>query len=405
MAQRAPAHSRPLTSAGEWEPCYPALVPATAATNPVTEGTDRSAGREAIEYERCSSARIAIANLSASIDRLELRRAGGANVDDLLALSTCLGMRGDLLGRITDAERAEVIATEALASSPDAANTLYARARVAGHFHRFDEAAGLLDLAQAAGYPGRAVEAQRAALLQATGEYAEALAIRSRQAKEDPGLHTLGALASVLADMEDWTSAEAAYAAALDADTGVSPIPCGQLLFEWGVSAMRRCELERADALFEALAAVLPEHVPGRGHRAEVALARGEVDVALALITPLLDASDDPGYRARYAEILAARGERHSAASQAERATAAYERLLARHREAYLDQAAAFFLGIGNRPRRAVELAMDNLRLHDTPRARRLMARARRAVTAAEGGAPAVSPVGVPRREALEQSA
>ena len=84
-------------------------------------------------------------------------------------------------------------------------------------------------------------------------------------------------------------AAESTYAAALDADNGVSPLPCGQLLFEWGVSAMRRRDLDRAEAILAELEAVLPAHVPGRGHRAEVALARGQLDVAATLITPLLE--------------------------------------------------------------------------------------------------------------------
>ena len=158
----------------------------------------------------------------------------------------------------------------------------------------------------------------------------------------------------------------------------VSPLPCGQLLFEWGVSAMRRGDLDRAEELFVELDAILPAHVPGRGHRAEVALARGRLDIAAALITPLLELSDDPEYRAIYAEILAARGEREAAVSEAERAAAMYELLLARRPEAYADHAAAFFMGIGNRPQLAVELASANWKLRDTPRSRSLLARALR---------------------------
>ena len=148
------------------------------------------------------------------------------------------------------------------------------------------------------------------------------------------------------------------------ADDGLSPFPCGQLLFEWGVSAMRRGDLDRAEAILAELHSVLPQHVPGRGHRAEVALARGQLEVAEALITPLLETSDDPEYRAVYAEILAARGDSR-AAVEAERAAADYERLLARRPEAYADHAAAFFMGVGNRPQRAVELASGQL---ETPR-------------------------------------
>lgn len=78
--------------------------------------------------------------------------------------------------------------------------------------------------------------------------------------------------------------------------------------------------------IFAALDAVLPAHVPGRGHRAEVAFAQGKLDVAEALVAPLLEASDDPEYRALYAEILAVRGDGRSA-RHAELAAEAYERL------------------------------------------------------------------------------
>lgn len=324
---------------------------------------------------RYTSGRIAVVNLSASIHSLELRRAEGAAFADLIALSKVLLLRGDVLGRIADQDRAELIATEAMALSSDTATVMYIRAGFAGRFHRFDEANGLLDQALAAGHPPREIERERAALLQATGQYEEALVLRERLAEIDPGIHTVGALASLLAEMDRWMAAETSYAAALDADNSVSPLPCSQLMFEWGVSAMRRGDLDRAEAIFLELDAILPAHVPGRGHRAEVALARGQLDLAMALIMPLLGISDDPEYRATYAEILAARGD-SKAASEAQRTSAAYERLLTRRPEAYADHAAAFFIGIGNRAERAVELALANRLLRDTPRSRRLLAKA-----------------------------
>ena len=72
------------------------------------------------------------------------------------------------------------------------------------------------------------------------------------------------------------------------------------------------------------------------------------------------------------------RGRDGDAAIEAECAAAAYEQLLKRRPEAYADHAAAFFMGVGNRPQLAVDLASANLKLRDTPRARRLLARARR---------------------------
>jgi tetratricopeptide (TPR) repeat protein len=330
-----------------------------------------------IEPGRYTSGRVAVANLSASIESLELCRSEGATFDNLEALSKLLFLRGDVLGRIVDHDRAELAANEAIALAPGAARALYVRARLAGRFHRFEEAGSLLDGALAAGHPRLEIDREKAALLQATGRYEHALVLRERLAKDAPGIQTLGALASLLAEMDRWPAAEANYAVALDADNGVSPLPCSQLLFEWGVSAMRRGDLDRAEAVFVELDAVLPQHVPGRGHRAEVALARGQPDVAAALVTPLLEISDDPEYRATYAEILVARGDR-KAESEADRAAEAYELLLARRPEAYADHAAAFFMGVGNRPQRAVELALLNRKLRDTPRSRRLWNKALR---------------------------
>ena len=221
-------------------------------------------------------------------------------------------MRGDLLGRIADHDRADRIATEAIGSvarcreralHPCAARRAVPPLRGSGCAARSRarrRVSGAGDRCRTGGTAPGDRSVRRGA------------GAARRLAKDDPGIHTLGALASLLAEMDRWAAAEARYAAALDADTGVSPLPCGQLLFEWGVSAMRRGDLDRAEALFAELDAILPQHVPGRGHRAEVALARGQLDVALALIAPLLEISDDPEYRATYAEILAARGERAS---------------------------------------------------------------------------------------------
>jgi tetratricopeptide (TPR) repeat protein len=328
-----------------------------------------------IEARRYTSRRIAIANLSALIESLELRRVEHATFENLIALSKILFLRGDLLGRIVDHDRAELIAMEAIALSPDIASALYIRARLAERFHRFEEANALVDQALAAGYPTQDIDTEKAALLQATGQYSEALVLRERLAKDNPGIHAIGALASLLAEMDQWGAAETCYLAALDADNGVSPFPCSQLLFEWGLNAMRHGDLERAEAIFVQLEAILPTHVAGRGHRAEIALARGQLEFAAKLIAPPLETSDDPEYRAIYAEILAACGD-GEAANEAARAAAAYEQLLARRPEAYADHAAAFFMGVGNRPQLAVDLASANWKLRDTPRSRILLAKA-----------------------------
>lgn len=322
-----------------------------------------------------TSGQIAITNLSASIAGLEVLRHEGGTSEQLFTLSTLLFLRGDLLGRIVDHDRAEEAALRAAALSPTPGRALFITAVVAERFHRFDQAERLLKHALEAGYPAIEIDTEKASVLQATGHYNEALRIRERLADENPGIHSFGALATLLAEMDEWSAAEDVYMAALDEDIGVSPIPCGQLFFEWGVSAMRGGDLDRAEQLLGQLEVILPAHVPGRAHRAEIALARGHLDRALALIRPILEIADDPEYPATHAEILLARGETEAAASEATRAAVGYERLLARRPEAYADHGAAFFMGIGNRPQFAYELALDNWKIRDTPRSRDLLKR------------------------------
>src|SRR5580700_1996301 len=104
-----------------------------------------------IDPRRYTSGAIAIANLSASIDSLELRRVESPTFENIEALSELLFLRGDLLGRVVDHDRAELVATEAVGLSPDIGVALYTRARLAERFHCFEEASALLDRALAAG--------------------------------------------------------------------------------------------------------------------------------------------------------------------------------------------------------------------------------------------------------------
>jgi hypothetical protein len=78
-----------------------------------------------IGAKRFTSGRIALSNLSASIDSLELRRVENVSFEDLVALSKLLFLRGDLLGRIADHDQAEVVANAAVALSPETPSALH----------------------------------------------------------------------------------------------------------------------------------------------------------------------------------------------------------------------------------------------------------------------------------------
>ena len=73
------------------------------------------------------------------------------------------------------------------------------------------------------------------------------------------------------------------------------------------------------------------------------------------------------------ARILADSGETAEAQTWRAKAEARYDELLARHRDAFADHAAEFWLTIGGDPERALGLARHNLSLRNTPRARALV--------------------------------
>jgi tetratricopeptide (TPR) repeat protein len=125
-----------------------------------------------IDAKRYTSRRIVLADLSA-IDSLELCRVEGATFENLVALPKLLLLHGDLLGRIADHARAELVANEAIALSSDMGSALYTLARLAERFHRFEEANALLDQALAAGYPRQKIDVEKTALFRATGQYKE----------------------------------------------------------------------------------------------------------------------------------------------------------------------------------------------------------------------------------------
>jgi tetratricopeptide (TPR) repeat protein len=220
-----------------------------------------------IADRRYTSGQIALANLLAQIDSFERCRIDDPSFDQLVTLSDLLFVRGNVLGVAADHHRAELIGGEAIALAPEAATALYLRARLAERCHRFQEASALLGQARIQGYPAHQVCLEEAVLLQATGRYPEALALRQRLARDEPGIHTLGSLAALLGEMDDWQAAEAGYAAAVEADQGVSPFPCAELLFEWSVQATRRGDLQRAAEVLTELERILPQHAGARAQR------------------------------------------------------------------------------------------------------------------------------------------
>ena len=120
-----------------------------------------------------------------------------ARLVDLLIL------RGDVLGRIADYEQATGLAELLVCAAPDDGAAWLARARTRATFHRFAKALADLDAAGRCGADQATLDAERAAILQAVGCYAEALVLRRTAAERRPDFTTLGALAVLEAEARE----------------------------------------------------------------------------------------------------------------------------------------------------------------------------------------------------------
>jgi tetratricopeptide (TPR) repeat protein len=330
----------------------------------------------------------AVFNLNARVDLLETQlRADPAPAsqeaqnrrDGLVGL---LLLRAQMLGRLADYDRALALAEEGGRLRPQDPAALLTRAGVRDRLHLFKDALADLDAAAAHGAAETSVEMVRAAIFGAVGRDAEAARLLARHNADYPDLYSLGAEAIVVARAGDMVRADALFAKARGAYRDVSPFPPAWLDFQHGRAWHNRGDLERARPLYEAARARVPQYAAAVAYLAEVEDASGPDGRAraIALLRPLLTSSDDPEYAADLSQLLAADVQNAAEAARLRAvAETGYDRLLARHRAAFLDHAARFWLGAGGNPARAAALAEENATLRPSAEARALVASARAA--------------------------
>jgi hypothetical protein len=142
---------------------------------------------------------IAVVNLHAQID-------GMAPTSVLLV--DLLLLRGHVLGRIADYERATDLAAQLVRDTPGDGSAWLAQARTRAAFHRFTEALADLETAERTGLVRAAVVRDRAAILQAIGCHNQARDLHRSAAKHQRCFTTLGALAVFHAERGEVAEAE-----------------------------------------------------------------------------------------------------------------------------------------------------------------------------------------------------
>ncbi len=319
---------------------------------------------------------IAFTNLDFTID------SARSAFDSLLggqvaakALVSSLLTRSRFKNSFADLDEADSIAQRYVESAPASADAWLIKAEVDLALHRFVDAEAAIDRASNLGAPPDTITARRVTLLTATGRGAEVLPAVEARAKENPDFATLTQLAGVYESLGDKVRSEAAFTDALKAYTDVSPFAVAWVQFELAMLAVDS-DPTRAVALFEEALFYLPSYVSARTDRAGAMAAAGNVDGAIAALMELSAAVDDPEPAGLLASLLIERGRANEAVKWRERAREGFEALLARHRQAFADHAAEFYLRVGE-PDRALPLAEANLANRDTPRSRSLVEQAR----------------------------
>ena len=320
---------------------------------------------------------IALLNLGAQIDALEPQvRLGRAPVDVRLGLAELISLRGLIVGRIADYERASEIADQLVRDSPGDARALVARARTRAGFHRFSEALSDVDRAEQLSLDAETANSERAAIFQALGRYDEALALRKDAALRRPSFENLAAIVGLHAERGEVEAAERQYAQSRSQYRGVSPFPLALLDFQMGRMWMDENRLDEARRSFEAARRRVPAYAQAQGHLAEVETQLGETASAVHRLRSLAVSADDPDYAAQLARILRENGRKGESWHWRGGAAARYDELIASYPEAFADHAAEFWLAAGADPDKALLLAKMNLEVRNTPRARRLLAQA-----------------------------
>jgi tetratricopeptide (TPR) repeat protein len=316
---------------------------------------------------------IAIANLDHQIAR-------ASEEDGLVEL---LLARSRFLGDYDALERAVAIAGHPDRTGP----ALLRAAQVHAAEHRFAQALEELASAGRAGADPDTVAATRASILVATGRAAEVIAQLEQRASADPGYAARSALAIAYAGLGRYEDADALYQQALaDLDT-TAPFPYAWLYFARGLMwAEQAGDRRRGETFYAQALACLPEFAVANIHMAEIEMARGDLQPAMARLERVLAVSQEPEAMALRGSAQMRMGDVAQGRLAIEAARVRYEALLSRHPLAFADHAAEFYLGPGHNAERAWELALQNLANRETPRALSLaIAAARSAGHPAQG--------------------
>ena len=197
------------------------------------------------------------------------------------------------------------------------------------------------------------------------------------QAREDqlrvvgirPNYSSYLQLAGIEQELGEYEAAQKYFDKSLEVYRNTSPFAPAYTYFHLGkMHAESIGDLHRGKIYYKEALHYVPEYVKARVHLAEIYMTEGRLDQALELLLKVKD-SKDPEVPATIAEIYREQGDQEKAMPFLKKATKGYAVLLHKYELAFGDHGAEFFMGPGENPKKALELALLNLENRKSQRA------------------------------------
>lgn len=245
-------------------------------------------------------------------------------------------------------------------------------AQVLAASHRFDLAANRLEELKKAGLYDQDAQAIERSINQARGQkISSVLDERRLLCEQDPRMSHFIAYGNLLAELEEFEQANAAFMKSFDANARLSPVGYAWASFElgklWG-EKMPEPDLEKAQFWYETALNYLPNYVHAAVHLAEIQMGRQDYHAATRMLDSVA-ATNEPEVFWRKAELLERSGRLEDAQRELKVAYQRYQQLLAKHELAFADHAVEFLIATNLNPQQALVLAMANRDNRPTQRA------------------------------------
>lgn len=300
-------------------------------------------------------------NLDARIESLEQIVGDSPMTAHATALAVNLYHRYRILGKVADAERALDVIAQAVAAHPNNASARQVHAAILVGFHRFDQALGELE-AISNGRASRSSRILETEINLALGRYDQVSELFDRRLKPVTNFHESVLLGNLGIMHGDLSGASMQFLRAQQIYSDSSPFQLAWLYTQQGIALLRFGDFAAARPFFEAALQRVPDYYLAAEHLAECEFELGELDAARARYQSVIEQTEHPEFIGALAAVEAEAGNATRALQLQAEATAAWEALLMRHRAAFADHAAGFYLET-DQAAKALELTRYNLEI------------------------------------------